>query len=475
MKIETLRLEHVSLRDEDMPYLDISFNVYQNELLGIWLPNQTRCRCLIDLLIGKETDFEGDIFINDKKQDKISFRPSHNQDIRCIRSHPTLAPNMSVAENLFISKKEFYPKGIYKHSLMCYAAQNWLNYFGLSELTPKTLVNKLDIAHAHIIEIIRAIINDASVILFDNITRFYSDKQYDILAEFLQKIKNNSDIRQSFLFFVDSYTNIFSLLDRAIVTHHGRAIANMPANEFSSELIRERLRYPASESFSTEKAAPSEMFRVSRSALEKENSLYLFHIDAGSLFCIFDRDQVFSDLSVKTFKQSKLFHNLQIDLEGKLLDGKKLLKSYGVEVCLLNCHYISDSISRNLNIYQNVTMRMKRPAFGLLGFEHKKLTQYSARKFLDKIYADQVFKENMKDVLPADLSYLQHFVILLARFLASGAKLLVIVDPQICFDETQYGLFLLMIKEVIQSGVAVIVISSTENILMLLSEEENPE
>lgn len=196
---------------------------------------------------GKSTFIKalGGIITPDQGQMSLAgtpYAPSGPNDaiargVRVVHQEFSLLRHLSVAENLLFER---LPRklGIFvDKARIAQRARELLNLVGLSQLDPSTPISSLGIAQQQLVEIARALSNDARVLILDEPTATLTPRETDRLFEIVHRLK---DQRTSILFISHHLDEIFAHCDRVTVFRNGKLVASQMTSEIDTDgLVRQ--------------------------------------------------------------------------------------------------------------------------------------------------------------------------------------------------------------------------------------------
>lgn len=141
--------------------------------------------------------------------------------ISVIYQEPTLFPDLSVAENIFIGRQPRGRAGLIDRGAMRQAATDLFSTLGVP-IDPDRVAAGLSIADQQIIEIAKAISLQAKVLIMDEPTAALSGVEVDRLFSVARNLR---DAGSGILFISHRFDEVFSLSDRITVMRDGRYIA----------------------------------------------------------------------------------------------------------------------------------------------------------------------------------------------------------------------------------------------------------
>ena len=466
MRCEVLRLDNVRVDYPTSAFIDINMNVFEGEILCVLVHNQRRSRCLTALLSGQVKHSAGQLYVQEREVSALTPETARRLGLYTIHSKPTLVPTLSIAENLFVSNDLFYPHGLFNPRLMEVSACEWMNATGITDMTPSTKVRELDIAQAHIIEILKALTLGGKIIVLDNVYTFYSDVQRAKLFSFLKHLKQSPLFDASLVLICDAYNKLWLLADRGAIIKHGRCISILPKESLNHDAIHTITNPPIKDSSIAAPVSNHTSASVMPVPIHVKTCRHTISLVSGSITALLDRHQSMRALNLPNFmRNSSSFPHFS--LNGHAIAHRRMRKK---DILILNCHEISDAIIESMNLCQNVMLLMEKPVYGFLGHENKRMMEFATRSIFDKLGAMDLFESFCTHKRLDGLSNSQRFTVFLSRFVVMQPQVLVIIDPQICFDEAQYARFVALMRNVCVQEIALAVISSTQDILLSVSD-----
>ena len=188
---------------------------------------------LVKILAGLYTPDEGAFSVAGSPVHFRSVADSKAAGISVIYQEPTLFPDLSVAENIFIGRQPRRRIGLIDHARMRADAAALFARLGV-ELDPARTAEGLSIADQQIIEIAKAISLDARVLVMDEPTAALSGVEVERLFTVARSLR---DAGAAILFISHRFDEVFSLSDRITVMRDGRYIATHSTAETSIEAI----------------------------------------------------------------------------------------------------------------------------------------------------------------------------------------------------------------------------------------------
>jgi len=164
------------------------------------------------------------------------YEPSNPKDatkarIAFIHQELNLFSNLSIAENLYIDNLPKTKIGAIDYKAMKTNAAVQLKKFGIDE-DPATIVGNLPMGVRQTIEIAKALIADAEVILFDEPTTSLSQKEKERLFDNIRMLKENN---VAVVFISHILDDVCALCDDISVLRDGNLIDTRKASEITKD------------------------------------------------------------------------------------------------------------------------------------------------------------------------------------------------------------------------------------------------
>lgn len=215
---------------------DISFSLKKGCVLGLTGENgagkTTLMRCISGLIMPN-----GGELILDGKQ--MSSHVSHKQRSTTCYMVPqefTLIPNMTVAENIYLGR-ELHKVGVLSKSAMLDGASRVLHEIG-ADIAPNALVESLSVANRQKIELAKAFLQEAKLIIFDEPTTVLNTTEtaalFKIIREFCAK-------GGSVIYISHKLPEVLDICDEVAVLRDGVLVENKPSNEFKPRSLAESM------------------------------------------------------------------------------------------------------------------------------------------------------------------------------------------------------------------------------------------
>ncbi len=146
---------------------------------------------LLKILSGAYSKDEGEIIVNGKKIDQMTPQLAEELGISVIYQEFNNLPYLSVAENIFLGRQPVKKNGLIDWKKCYEDSRKLLEKVGL-EIDPRTPVSRLKIAQQQMVEIAKALSQNAKVIVMDEPTAPLTQIEIDNLFQVVRELKENN-------------------------------------------------------------------------------------------------------------------------------------------------------------------------------------------------------------------------------------------------------------------------------------------
>ena len=162
----------------------VGFTVARGEVHAILGENGAGKSTTLKIIHGEVEPDEGEVRLAGKPS--TAAERSHG-DIAMVHQELAVFPNMSVAENIFVDRM---PRrgGRIDFARMRARATELLELFGLS-LDPREILGQLTPGQQQIVEILRAVESDASLLILDEPTSGLNNLEAETLMRLIQRLR----------------------------------------------------------------------------------------------------------------------------------------------------------------------------------------------------------------------------------------------------------------------------------------------
>ena len=185
-----LEFKHVSKVFPGVKALnDVSFSVRRGRVHCLMGENGAGKSTLLKVINGMYRPDEGEVIFDGKKWAPNGSAQARVQGISMIHQELNIIPEMSIAQNLFLGREIAQNQLFMNDAAMCAEAQKLLKAHSLGQYSSKMKMKELTIAEAQMVEIIKAVSDNAKIILMDEPTSSLSELEVKILFDHIFKLR----------------------------------------------------------------------------------------------------------------------------------------------------------------------------------------------------------------------------------------------------------------------------------------------
>ena len=456
-----LKLKNVSKTFPGVLALDdVSVDFYPGEVLVLVGENGAGKSTLMKIIAGVyqpdggEIHFEGtQVFFNNPSE-------SSRHGIKIVYQEQALIPDMNAIDNVFINEEQTVLLhktifGVLDNRMMRSKTVDIIrNTFG-QDIDLEIPVKELPLVHKQIIEIIRAIVNEAKVIIFDEPTAALEKNEKQHLFDFINMVKAQG---VSVIYCSHYIEECVEIGDRILALRDGIKVGERRKEETSVEEIIEMMigksiedQFPKLEGIASQ--APVLKVKDLNKAKAFENiDLELYKGEILGLTGLAG--------SGKTELARSLFGIEEWDSGEISINGKNFTKPYPCSVAMQHNVAFLPADRKSEGLFLEETVLYNILLANLEGVEEpwirKKLEIASADKYIGLLR----IKTPSYYTFVRNLSGGNQQKVLIARWLFKNAKIIIFDEPTRGIDVNAKVEVYKMMGEIVKNGGAVIMVSS---------------
>ena len=229
--------------DQNKVLIDVDFCVREGEIHALIGENGAGKSTLMNILGGVLPCDSGKIQLHGKDVRFLRPRDAMDAGIAFIHQELNLINDLSVYENIFIGREIRTRLGLVDHKEMARRAGEILARMGIA-LDPAALVKTLDASYKQIVEIARALMMNARLIIMDEPTTSLTEVEIDVVFKLMRTLKSQG---VSIIFISHKLGEVLSICDAYTVLRDGRAVhsdavAGATADELAYHMVGHAVR-----------------------------------------------------------------------------------------------------------------------------------------------------------------------------------------------------------------------------------------
>lgn len=229
---------------------DAGFLLNDGEVHALMGENGAGKSTLMKILTGVYTKDAGTIIVDGKEVNYKTLQEAEKAGIVFIHQELNVMFDLTVEENLFMGKEIKNKFGICNQKAMRNKAKETLDKLGVN-ISPSKVMSDLSVGQQQMIEICKALMVDAKVIIMDEPTAALTQSETKVLFEVIHSLRKNG---VSIVYISHRMEEIFELCDRITILRDGsyigtRNISDVNMNDIVKMMIGREIgeRYPKRE------------------------------------------------------------------------------------------------------------------------------------------------------------------------------------------------------------------------------------
>ncbi|MCI9339785.1 MAG: sugar ABC transporter ATP-binding protein [Dorea sp.] len=431
---------------------DVSLKVEPGEIHALIGENGAGKSTLMKILSGAYVRDSGQIFI-DGKEVKISDpKESKDQGVAIIYQEFMLAPDLTVAENIYIDKLSAGKKFINWKELRNNAREQ-LERLGFGDIDPNTKCGSLSVAYQQVVEICKCLTRNAKILVFDEPTAVLTFSEIEKLFSVIKKLKEEG---VSIIYISHRLEEIFELSQHISVLKDGTYVGTVKTKEFDKDrLVNMMIGREMTEMF------PERHAKIGETILEVQNLCagmvqdVSFSVKAGEVLGFNGLVGAGRTETMRALFGADKKESGKVIYFGKEVDWKNPKQAIAEKFGLLPEDRKKQGLLLQQSIRMNTTLACLNKITKLGFINHK-----SEKEFVKETLASIQTKYNSTEDNANSLSGGNQQKIALAKWIAADCKCIVFDEPTRGVDVGAKTEIYKVINNLAENGVAVIIISS---------------
>ncbi|HYH57441.1 MAG TPA: sugar ABC transporter ATP-binding protein, partial [Anseongella sp.] len=201
---------------------NVSMELHAGKVNALIGENGAGKSTLMKILSGIYPDFEGRILFDGKPVRFSGPREALENGIAIIHQELNLIPWLSIAGNIFLGQEITGRWGLLDRKKMYRITRSLLARLKLN-LDPATPVYKLKVGQQQGVEIAKALLSDAKVVIMDEPTSAISESEVEVLFRIVEDLRREN---KTVVYISHKLDELFRIADRYVVLRDGRAVAS---------------------------------------------------------------------------------------------------------------------------------------------------------------------------------------------------------------------------------------------------------
>jgi ABC-type sugar transport system ATPase subunit len=440
---------------------NISIELYKGEVHAIIGENGSGKSSLMNIIWGNLSMDSGEIYIDNMPVSINSPATAKSLGITMIHQDSSLFEHFTIAENIFRDNLSYNNKflKIINWKKVHTDCQELLEKLGLP-LNSRNIVKNLNIAQKQLVEICKAYVSNARIIIMDEPTSALTESEFQMFFNIIQELKKSG---ATILFISHKLEEIKQIADRITVIRNGEIIGtqntkNMNVNSIIHMMTGMNLseRYPklnvkiGKEVLKVNDLCAGDTIKDVNFSLRKKEILGIIGLIGSGRSkiarCIFGLDK--------------------IDAGELIIDNKKTDITSPADATAAGIGYVTeDRSSEGLFMYMNIPENISAPNMSKV--TNKLLIHKDIERNISSVYAKKLgIKHQSLSDKPAYLSGGNQQKLVLAKWIMSKSKILILDEPTKGIDiASKVDLYNIMNELVIKDASIILISSDVEEVI----------
>jgi ribose transport system ATP-binding protein len=439
----------------------VSITVRRGRLNALLGENGAGKSTLMNVLAGVFPPDAGTVTLEGRPVSFRNTREAQAAGISIIFQELNLVQELSIAENIFIGREPVNRFGLVDFARMNEDAAALLNELEL-DADPRTLVSQLKVGAQQVVEIARAISFNARVIIMDEPTSAITDHEIEVLFRQIHRLKQNG---VGIIYITHKLDELPEIADDITVFRDGTFVGTKQFSEVTrDEMIRMMVGRELSDLFPKTPAKPGNV-------VLRAKNISLPHAERAGDFALKDvsfevrRGEVLGIFGLMGAGRTELLQTLfglhpntstgEVEIDGQRVEIRSPQDAIAAKLALAPEDRKAEGVVLGLSVAHNTTLsclsKIER-----MGFLHPGLERELVGNYVNRLRV----KTPSIDQLIVNLSGGNQQKVVLAKWLATEPKVLLLDEPTRGIDINAKKEIYALIDELAQSGLGVVMVSS---------------
>jgi len=456
METPFLSMHKVSKHYSGVRALDeVDFSIREGEIHCLAGTNGSGKSTLVKIISGVVQPESGcTISIAGKEVSHLSSRFSKQQGIEVIYQDLSLFPNLTVAENIVISEQVSGTSRLVSWKKGRELAQQVMQKIGIS-IPLDVTVSELSMADQQLVAISRALTRDVRLLIMDEPTTALTRKEIESLLKVVLDLQSKGIAS---LFISHKLNEVMEIAQRISVLRDGKMIGCFSCKDLSATKL-EFAMTGANTTYIPYHFQPDyaktplvEIVEGSKAGNFKNINLSIYRGEIVGLTGLLGSGR--TELALSLFGLNPLEAG-QVIMEGKPVQIRNVEDAMRLGIAYVPENRLSDGVALEQSIAKNLVITVLDEMLGTLNTLDDKAMRKAAQHWIDALE----IKVPSMDSAAKTLSGGNQQRVVLAKWIATRPKLLILDNPTVGIDVAAKSSIHAVIKRLAEEGMSIIIIS----------------
>lgn len=463
MGSEIISIENVSVNVSSSGRLrNVFIDVSKGEQIAVLGTKGSGVLKLAEMLMGKESAYEGEVIVNGKKYAPGNEFSANREGVFFVSYRSRLIGDMSISENLFLTRPNRRIFTLINEKAIELETDELLKTYGF-DMTGQTKVKELTVLEQLMLEIVRAYLNNARIIILYDVLRNYDEKG---VSQFKRIIDMLSEAGIAFIFLGHNYYDSMQKLDRIYVLTDGciTKVLYSPVDEevLSGYRVDNQYMKGVEISQTGEMSNVKSVYKATDLSGGRVSELS-FDLMQSEVLGILDREYYCG----KGLSRM-LFGDLPISKGHLSVDGERVFKPSSARMVKMGVALIShateSTLFGDLSVKDNISISILKKSHSVSGIVKQRLLDYAFEE-MKGLFGDMNGSDPVRQ-LPHD----DEIRIQLAKCMYANPRVIIVENPILNSDVVQGKIIHDFIKTMVGKGSSAIIVSSSSEYLENISD-----
>ncbi len=447
-----LRFQNISKSFPGVNALDdVSMEFRAGEVHAIIGENGAGKSTLIKILTGAHMPTKGTIELFGKEYNGLTPIQAMGLGVSAVYQEFNLVPFLTVSENIFFGREK--NKGIFLDKKAMYEeTARYAREMGMN-IDPNAQVRRLGVAYQQIVEILKAMSQDAKILIMDEPSAPLTNNETAVMFEMVKKLKQKG---VTILYISHRLEEIFEICDRVTIMRDGKHIRTTEiANITRQRMIADMVGRELGENFPGGAGCTDETVLKAEHLTTHTVKDVSFELKKGEILGLGGLVGAGRTELVRAIFGADPIVSGSLTLNGKTLALKSPRDAIANKIGLVPEDRKGQGLILEMSVGENITHSIleRLSTFGLLNAMREK-------KVWEKMKKELIIKTPSFKQLVKNLSGGNQQKVVIAKWLAVNCQVLILDEPTRGIDVGAKQEIYALMQQLTKEGVSIIMISS---------------
>ncbi len=233
-----LQFEHIYKSFSGVEVLhDIHFSIEKGNVVALLGENGAGKSTLMKILCGILPDYRGTLYLNEQPVHFNKPGEAESAGISIIHQELNLVPDLNVAENIFLGNEPLQQMDLIDYKAMTQQSEQALSEFDFPYST-NIKIRNLPIGWQQMVEIAKALLIKAEIIVMDEPTSALSNSEIAFLFDKIKRLKQQG---KTIIYISHRMKEIFEIADKVAILRDGYFMGQYDIQEVDNQFLISRM------------------------------------------------------------------------------------------------------------------------------------------------------------------------------------------------------------------------------------------